>query len=231
MKHKINVFIALVLTMTISTVYASKPGKWRKLFDGKTTNGWHTYGKPNTNGGWMAMDGTLMTHGKSGDLVTDEEFENYILEFEFKATPKGNSGLIYKVIEDPQHPPYYSGAEYQIIDDDGYPPFNDGGKMVTISDKQKTAANYDMQPPSTKAVKPAGEWNKGKIVIDGNHIEHWLNGVKVVEYEYGSDTWKEQLAKSKFAKWAYATPHAKGKISLQDHGDSVAFRNIRIKTL
>ena len=230
MKH-IKLIAALILTLAVSTLFASKPGKWKKLFDGKTTNGWHTYGKTESNGGWMAMDGTLMTNGKSGDLVTDEEFESFEFEFEFKPTAKGNSGVIYKVIEDSKNPPYFSGPEFQVIDDDGYPPFNDGGKMVMISDKQKTGANYDMQPPSEKVAKPAGEWSKGKIIINGNHVEHWLNGIKVVEYEYGSDAWKEQLAKSKFAKWAYATPHAKGKISLQDHGDAVAFRNLRIRTL
>ncbi len=230
MKRNIGKITTLALLLMFTFVYATKPSKWRKLFDGKTTTGWHNYNKTGVTG-WQAVNGELVTGGKSGDLVTDEEFENFELEFEFKPTPKGNSGVIYKVIEDPKNPPYYSGPEFQVIDDDGYPPFNDGGKMVTISDKQKTGANYDMYPPSQKAAKPAGEWSKGKILINNNHIEHWLNGVKVVEYEYGSDDWKEHLAKSKFATWSYATPHAKGKISLQDHGDAVSYRNIRIRTL
>lgn len=225
-----NVVVAALLLSVCTFGYASKPGPWKNLFDGKTTTGWHTYGKEGVTG-WMVMGGALMTHGKSGNLVTDEEYENFELEFDFKVKPKGNSGVIYKVIEDPTNPPYYSGPEYQVIDDEGYPPFNDNGKMVTINDKQKTAANYDMQAPSKFVSKPAGEWNKGKIVIKDNHIEHWLNGVKVVEYEYGSDTWKAQLAKSKFSKWAYATPHAKGKIALQDHGDESWYKNIRIRTL
>lgn len=225
-----NVVVAALLLSVCTFGYASKPGPWKNLFDGKTTTGWHTYGKEGVTG-WMVMGGALITHGKSGNLVTDEEYENFELEFDFKVKPKGNSGVIYKVIEDPTNPPYYSGPEYQVIDDEGYPPFNDNGKMVTINDKQKTAANYDMQAPSKFVSKPAGEWNKGKIVIKDNHIEHWLNGVKVVEYEYGSDTWKAQLAKSKFSKWAYATPHAKGKIALQDHGDESWYKNIRIRTL
>jgi hypothetical protein len=225
---RIPLFLSLVLVWNLSQ--ASKPGPWKNLFDGKTTAGWHTYGKQGVTG-WMVMGGSLMTHGKSGDLVTDEEFESFELEFEFKIPAQKNSGVMYKVIEDPKHPPYYSGPEYQVIDDEGYPPFNDNGKMVKINDKQKTGANYDMQAPSKWVAKPAGEWNKGKIVVDGNHIEHWLNGVKVVEYEYGSDAWKAQLAKSKFTKWTYATPRAKGKIALQDHGDEAWYKNMRIRTL
>jgi len=209
---------------------AQKPGKWQKIFDGKTTKYWHSYGKTTTSG-WTIDNGALKTDGKSGDLVTDEEFESFEFEFEFKVNAKGNSGVIYKVTEDPAHPPYYSGPEYQVIDDLGYPPFNDGGKMVSINDRQKTAANYDMQAPSQFVSKPAGEWNKGKILIKGNQVEHWLNGVKVVEYEYGGAVWKEQLAKSKFTKWPYATPHAKGKIALQGHGDEAWYKNMRIRKL
>ena len=220
----------MLAILVVTTAQSTKPSKWKKLFDGQTTNGWHSYNKTKVEG-WMAMDGTLMSHGKSGDLVTDDEYENFEFEFEFKTAPKGNSGVIYKVVEDPKNPSYFSGPEYQVIDDDGYPPFNDGGKMVIINDKQKTGANYDMYPPTKKVAKPAGEWSKGKIIIKNNHVEHWLNGIKVVEYEYGSDDWKEKLAKSKFSKWAYATPHAKGKIALQDHSDPISYRNLRIRTL
>jgi len=222
------VFMLTVLVVT--AVQATKTSKWKKLFDGKTTTGWHSYNKTKV-AGWMAMNGTLMSHGKSGDLVTDDEYENFEFEFEFKTSPKGNSGVIYKVVEDPKNPSYFSGPEYQVIDDEGYPPFNDGGKMVRINDKQKTGANYDMYPPTQNVAKPAGQWSKGKIMVKNNHVEHWLNGKKVVEYQYGSDDWKEKLAKSKFSKWPYATPHAKGKIALQDHSDPISYRNLRIRTL
>lgn len=221
----------MIACLLAGTAWAQQPGKWQNLFDGKSTNGWHSYQHSGGVKGWTVENGVLMTPGKSGDLVTNEQFENFELEFEFKVAPKGNSGVIYKVVEDPKNATYYSGPEYQVIDDEGYPPFNDGGKMVKINDKQKTGANYDMYAPAKKVVKPSGEWNKGRIVVKDNHVEHWLNGEKVVDYEYGSADWKATVAKSKFANWPYATAHAKGHIALQDHGDQSWYRNIRIRTL
>ncbi|MCU0354174.1 MAG: DUF1080 domain-containing protein [Cytophagales bacterium] len=206
---------------------------FRLLFDGTTTNGWHSYNKGDTVIGWRVEDGVLMTPGKTGaDLVTDEEFENFELRFDWNVEPKGNSGLIYKVIEDKKYPnSYETGPEYQIIDDNGYPPYMDNGKEVKINDKQKSGANYDMQAPSAFKANTPGEWNEGKLVINNNRVEHWLNGEKVVEYEYGGAEWKKQLAASKFAKWGYATPHAKGRIAIQDHDHVVKLRNVRIKTM
>ncbi len=224
-----NLLLLLSLLATTSTI-AQKPAKWQKIFDGKTTKNWHSYHKTVVEG-WTVTNKVLLTDGKNGDLVTDAEFENFEFEFEFQASPKGNSGVIYKVIEDPKNATYYTGPEYQVIDDEGYPPFNDNGKMVSINSKQKTGACYDMYEPMAKVAKPAGEWNKGRIVVKDNHIEHWLNGVKVVDYDYGSDDWKMHLAISKFAKWGYATPHAKGHLALQGHGDPVSYRNMRLRTL
>ncbi len=215
----------LIFALAFCAINASaQKGKWVKLFDGKTTSGWHTW-KAKEVKGWHVMGGVLMTHGGSGDLVSDKEYENFELEFDFKAAVKGNSGVIYKVIETPeQESSYMSGPEYQIIDDANYP--------AKLKDTQKTGANYDLQPPkSLTIVKPAGQWNKGKIIVKDGHIEHWLNGEKVVEYEYGSTDWVAMVAKSKFPTWEYAKPHDKGKIALQDHGDMVSFRNIRIREL
>jgi hypothetical protein len=217
----------IVLTMLTSSFAFGQKGKWVNIFDGKSTAGWHSW-KSKEVKGWTVENGILTTKGKNGDLLTDKEYENYILEFEFKVQPKGNSGLIYKVIEDPENKelfaPYASGPEFQIIDDVNYP--------EKIQDKQKTGANYDIYPPKDlTATKPAGEWNKGKLIIKNDHIEHWLNGKKVADYEYGSEIWKNDVAGSKFAKWPYAKAHAKGRISLQDHGDSVSFKTIRIKEL
>jgi Domain of Unknown Function (DUF1080) len=220
-----KIFVAGLILLSLSV--SAQKNKWVNLFDGKTTNGWHTWKQTGVKG-WHVMDGVLMTHGGNGDLVSDKEYGDYILEFEFKCAPKGNSGVIYKVIEDVNNKelfaPYASGPEFQIIDDVNYPD--------KIKDVQKTGANYDIQPPlDLKAVKPAGEWNKGKLVIKNNKIEHFVNGTKTASYEYGSVKWADDVAGSKFAKWPYAQAHAKGKISLQDHGDMVSFRKIRIKEL
>lgn len=205
----------------------AQKGKWVKIFDGKTTKGWHNW-KSKDVAGWAIKSGVLSTEGKSGDLITDKEYENFELEFEFMVAAKGNSGVIYKIIEDPENKAlfatYASGPEFQIIDDANYP--------QAITDKQKTGANYDVYAPSDLSiVKPAGQWNKGKIIINNNNIKHILNGKIVAEYTYGNEQWSQDVAGSKFAKWPYATAHAKGKIALQGHNDVVSFRKIRIKEL
>jgi len=215
-------FLALALTSA---------GDWKPLFDGKTTSGWHSYLKKDASG-WRVENGTLTTEGKGGDLVTNQEYGDFDLEFEFKVQPKGNSGVIYKVIESPElDQPYKSGPEFQVIDDKGYE-WKVDGKVQKLSDKQLTGASYDVLPPNDLSVaKPAGEWNKGRIMVKNNHVEHFLNGKKVVAYDYGSPTWKEMVAKSKFATWKYAQPHAKGRIALQGHGDIAWYRNLRIREL
>ncbi|MBL0302043.1 MAG: DUF1080 domain-containing protein [Cytophagaceae bacterium] len=223
MKNLLVFFLTILLSLSVS----AQKKKWVNLFDGKSTAGWHIWNQTDVKG-WHVMGGALMTHGGNGDLVSDQEYGDFILEFEFKVAPKGNSGVIYKVLEDHANKDlfasYASGPEYQIIDDAGYP-----GK---ITDKQKTGANYDIQPPrDLNAVKPADQWNSGKIQIKENRVTHWLNGIKVADYEYGSVKWDDDVAGSKFAKWPYAKAHTKGKIALQDHGDMVSFRKIRIKEL
>jgi Domain of Unknown Function (DUF1080) len=222
-----KVILLLALISVLNTFSFAQKGKWINIFDGKSTTGWHTWNATNIKG-WHVMGGTLMSHGGNGDLVSNKEYKDFILEFEFKAAEKGNSGVIYKVQEDSTNKAlfatYASGPEFQIIDDANYP--------AKITDKQKTGANYDIAAPfDLNVVKPPGQWNKGKIIIKNNNIEHWLNGKKVASYEYGSVKWKDDVEGSKFSKWPYATPHESGKIALQDHGDMVSFRKIRIKEL
>jgi hypothetical protein len=223
--HKFSISFILLL-LTINFTYSQRKGKWTKLVDGNTTKGWHCW-KLDEVKGWNVQDGVLKTTGKNPDIITDKEYGDFELEFQFMVSPKGNSGVMYKVLEDKDNKDlfssYASAPVYQIIDDKDY-----GG----INDKQKTAANYDMYAPSDlKVIKPVGKWNKGKIVVNNNRIQHFLNGVKVVDYVYDSEEWRSTLAKSKFANWAYAKPHHKGKIALQDHGDAISFRKMRIREL
>ena len=225
-----TLFISFLILTAL--VPARKPGKWVSLFDGKTIEGWHSYHHDGIVG-WYVEDGAMTPDGTGGDLVTNNEYENFDLEFEFKIPKGSNSGVVYKVMDDPNiKSTYMSGPEYQVIDDKGY--LDGNGKLYNLKDTQMTGANYDVQPPSDFGlVKTPGEWNKGRIMVNNNHIEHYLNGKKVVDYQYGSDEWKAMVAKSKFADWAYATPHAKGKIALQNHNpkERVWYRNVRIREL
>jgi hypothetical protein len=220
-----------LLALAAAALAFTVPPAPKPLFDGKTTAGWHTYLKKDASG-WSVENGTLTTNGKGGDLVTDAEYGDFDLEFEFKVQPKGNSGVIYKVIESPElDQPYKSGPEYQVIDDKGYE-WKVNGQVQKLSTRQLTGASYDILAPNDlAAVKPAGEWNTGRIVVKNNHVEHYLNGKKVVSYDYGSPAWKELVAQSKFAQWKYAEPHAKGRIALQGHGDVAWYRNLRIQEL
>lgn len=184
--------------------------------------------KTNKFENWVLSNGILSSAGGNGDLVTNEIFGDFVLEFEYKLPTAGNSGIVYKVIEDPDSKnlsqTYSAGVEYQLLDDIGYP--------EKIEDYQKTGSNYGINAPMVKNLsKPAGEWNTGKIEVKGDKIKHWLNGVLVVEYTYGDEAWKAKVADSKFAEWPYATPHHEGKIALQDHGDAVWFRKLILKKI
>jgi len=194
---------------------------WRLLFDGKSTKGWRGFKKPDVSG-WLAKDGVLTTPGKSGDLITADQYQDFELSIDWKISVGGNSGLIYRSTED-ENRSYLTGPEYQLIDDEKHA---DAGKNAGA---HSTGALYDMIPPATKATRPAGEWNQSKIVVHGNHVEHWLNGDKVVEAEIGSDDWQKLQAASKWAKADKYAKMPKGHIVLQDHGDAVEFKNIKLR--
>ncbi|WP_333820116.1 3-keto-disaccharide hydrolase [Ohtaekwangia sp.] len=201
---------------------------WVALFDGKTTTGWHFF-KNKENNSWEISDGTLhckpfIENGTNhrSDLTTDGQYENFELIFDWKISVQGNSGVMFRVSEEFDEP-YASGPEYQIIDDEGYP--------GDLKDVQLTGANYDMHVASAKAAKPVGEWNESKLVVNGNHVEHWLNGIKVVEYELGSADWNKRRKVSKWKDFPGYGLTKKGSIDLQDHSHEVWFKNIAIKPL
>lgn len=224
----------LLLSAMALAIPPGSKAKWTSLFDGKTIKGWHSYHKDGVVG-WYVEDAAMTPDGTGGDLVTDKEYENFELEFEFKIPKGSNSGVVYKVTDSPDiKTTYMSGPEYQVIDDHGYDWKDKDGKSVKLDNNQMTGANYGILPPSDMtASKPATEWNKGRILVNNNHVEHYLNGKKVVDYEYGSDAWKKMVATSKFAQWPYATAHAKGKIALQNHSpkERVWYRNVQIREL
>ncbi|MBI1767279.1 MAG: DUF1080 domain-containing protein [Bacteroidetes bacterium] len=218
-------------SMAASLNDAQKSEGWKLLFDGQTLNGWKIF-KDRKNNTWEAKDGTLHCKpineqvkgdgDERSDIMTTDEFENFEFAFDWKISPKGNSGVMFRVTEEFEQP-YYSGPEYQVIDDGGYSP--------KPTDKQLTGANYDMHVAAEKNIKPVGEWNSSKIVVNGNHVEHWLNGQKTVEYELNSDDWKSRKGNSKWKDAKGYGMSKKGHIDLQDHGSEVWYKNIMIKTL
>ena len=208
-------------TADADAVSADQEG-WRPLFDGTSTAGWRGYNMDHMPDGWQVVDGALTRVAAAGDIITTEQFENFELELEWMVRPAGNSGIFYRAVETPD-PIYYSAPEMQVLDDAGH---QDGLSRLTAA-----GSNYGLHPAPEGVVKPAGEWNRARIVVNGNHVEHWLNGQKIVEYELGSDDWKQRVAASKFNEWPNYGKATRGHIGLQDHGDWVAFRNIRIRVL
>jgi hypothetical protein len=207
---------------------ATTDADYTSLFDGKTMNGWRTYqNKPADS--WSVKDGVLYCKGSAtdksdrrADLITVDTFENFDLQLDWKIAPQGNSGILYMVTEEfPSS--YLSGPEYQVIDDVNFP--------EKLEDWQKVAANYAMNTAPAAHPKPAGEWNHARIVVDHGHVQHWLNGEKVVEYDLWTDDWKKRKAEG---KWKDAPGYGMSKlghIALQDHGSEAWFKNIEIKRL
>lgn len=224
---KTPVFKTLAVTLIINSCVLAgcaaerEKDHWQSLFDGKATDGWRSYGKADfPKSGWVVEDGCLhlLPNGSGGDIITKAEFSDYELLWEWRIAPKANNGIKYLVTESRRNAP---GHEYQMVDD-----------TTTPEPKQQTATFYDVLPTQTKIhVKPPGEWNLSRVIIQGNHAEHWLNGEKVLEYELGSPEVKAAVAKSKFKNAAGFGEKIKGHIMLTDHHGETWYRNIKIRDL
>jgi Domain of Unknown Function (DUF1080) len=202
---------------------AEKAAGFKVLFNGLTPEGWKVYQTDSSNH-WSITAGVLSTTGGHNDLITKEEFENFELIFDWKVSKGGNSGVFYMVQDEPKKyvNTYQTGIEYQIIDDKNW-----DGKL---EEGQKAGAVYDLYPPTVAGAKDFDQWNSGKIISDKGHIQHFINDKLVADYVWNSPDYKARFAKSKFKDWDFAKK-AKGHIALQDHGQAVAYRNIKIKVL
>lgn len=195
---------------------------WRLLFDGRTTNGWRGYRMPSVPPGWTVVDGALTRVAGGGDIITVDQFANFELTLEWKVAPRGNSGIMYRVTEEYDES-YKSGPEMQVLDDAGHA---DGQSRLTAA-----GADYGLYASPAGVVRPAGEWNQVRIVVNESHVEYWLNGTKTVEYELWSPDWEARVKNSKFVQWPNFGRARRGHVALQDHGDWVAYRNIKIREL
>lgn len=204
---------------------------WQLLFDGKTTNGWHTYNRDTVSKNWKVVDGTLVMNPKEKttrgmeDIITNNEYENYELSAEWQISERGNSGIILNVKEDPKFSnTYTTGLEMQVLDN------------INAADNKKenhlAGLLYDITGTAAMSKpKPVGEWNVARIIQNNGHLTFYFNGVKTLDVQQGSEEWKNMIANSKFKTWKDFAVSPKGKIAFQDHGYGVAFRNIKLKQL
>lgn len=224
---------ALILALAASPLFAAEPNTlsakeksdgFTLLFDGKTLNGWRGYKTEAIGAGWKAQDGALvLTQGKAGDLVTAKEYADFEMLFEWKISEAGNSGVIYRAGLG-ESAPYRFGPEYQVLDNEKATDNKLGNHLA--------GSLYDMGPEAPRNLpKPVGQWNSSRLIVKGWKVEHWLNGTKIVAVDLGSPEGKALIAASKFKTWPKFATLSKGHIALQDHGNVVSFRSLKIREL
>lgn len=202
-------------------------GEWIALFDGESFDGWRGFGKQEIPDRWAIDDDEQAIHYTRAEadydlgIITEQQYENFELRFEWKVAPEGNSGVFFRVAES-YDAIWHTGPEYQVVDNDGHP---DGDDPVTAA-----GSTYALYGPEEDFTRPAGEWNTGRIVVRGTHVEHHLNGRKIVEYELGSGDWQRRVEASVFNDYPDYGTIRRGHISLQD-GGPVWYRNIKLREL
>jgi hypothetical protein len=214
---------AAALTAAPSAAPGVQAGTWRSLFDGTSMNAWRQYRSEEAPAGWTVAGGVMSKDGNASDLVSKEEFGDFELELEWKIGEAGNSGIFYRGSED-EEAIYWTAPEYQLLDD------------IKARDNRTrdhcAGSVYDVYDAPEGHLKPVGEWNSTRIVAKGAHVEHWLNGFKMVDYELWSPDWEQHVAKSKFKDWPKYGRIKKGHFGIQgNHPGALALRNIRVRDL
>ncbi len=232
MKRIVSLLVSLAAFLVVSaqngkinslTENEKKEG-WQLLFNGTDLSGWKTFQGKNISG-WKVIDGILNNSGvgsdTGGDIITKNKYQNFELYLEWKIASKSNSGIFFHVNEKIGKAIYESGPEYQLIDDKGWPD--------KLHPDQYSGANYGMHAPRNAVVKDLNEWNQTRIIVDGPHVQHYLNGIKTVDYYLWDNDWMLMKEKGKWKDYPYYGMARKGHIGLQDHGGLAQFRNIKIK--
>ncbi|MBN2314578.1 MAG: DUF1080 domain-containing protein [Sedimentisphaerales bacterium] len=235
----LKALVVLLVLMFSGLVYAEKPNTlsdeekkagWRLLFDGQTTAGWRGYRSKTMPPSWKVENGSLLSRPQEGeargDIVTVDQYDDFELVLEWKMTQGNNSGVIYRATEEYDNV-WESGPEFQILDNKGH--------MDGLNKLASAGACYAVFAPAKDVTRPLGQWNRTRIVARGKHVEHWLNGEKMLEYEIDSKRWQAHVKTSKFFQTAYGRGHwgraLKGYIALQDYGGAIEFRNIKIRPI
>jgi hypothetical protein len=199
---------------------AERSAGWRLLFDGTSLSGWRGLKNANPGAGWKVIDGAIVRTAKSGDILTVEEFGDFELTIEWKIEGSANSGILYRVgLGESQT--FFTGPEFQVLDNTR--------TKEPLDPKRSTGALYDLVAPPRDLTRPIGTWNETRIVVRGWHVEHWLNGEKIVDADLASPAGKALIAHSKFASMPHFAGLARGHIALQDEENSVSYRNIKIR--
>jgi len=223
LRSAVRSLTTLLMLPALAVACADASDGWTDLLENPAAQ-WRGYQLDSLPAGWSFDSATrvLTRASGGGDIITRDQYGDFELELEWKIDSAGNSGIFYRATEGTEVV-YMNATEMQILDNAGH---RDGQNALT-----STGANYALYAPTAAAAKPVGEWNHVRIVADGPHVEHWLNGTKVVEYEMGSEDWAARVKDSKFAQWPAYGQSMTGHLGLQDHGDIVSFRNIRVREI
>ncbi len=216
-------FAALIVAVLATLSGQAAQPQWVSLFDGQTIAQWRGYKMATVPDSWRVEEGAITwTKGVPVDLVSREQYTNFEFEFDWKVPPGGNSGVMFRVTEDLERT-YHSGPEFQILHNAGH---SDGKNPMTSA-----GSNHSLHAPTKDMTRPVGEWNQGRLVVNGNHVEHWLNGEKVVDYDLFSPDWTTRLMASKFKDVPRYGREPRGHLVLQEHGSRIQYKNLRIKVL